>query len=99
MHKQVENEERFPAFGRAPKDTKANARNYALDEIGRRCVERDLIEWDQLEAPPLRRRIEPVAFLLRLSAGSPNNSLSWLTIRAGNRRLKLNGHAASEARH
>ena len=67
MHQDVEHEKRLAAFWRAPKDAKADARDQSFDEIGRRCVERDFVERDKLEAcllrpfmaPPLRSRRVP----------------------------------------
>src|SRR5208283_1686977 len=53
MHYHVIDEKRLPTFGRAPNHGKADARDYALDEICRGRVDFDLIEGDELET--LRR--------------------------------------------
>jgi hypothetical protein len=50
MHHQVDNEKRLPTFWWSPEHAKADARDNALDEICRSCVEHDLVEGQEFEA-------------------------------------------------
>jgi hypothetical protein len=50
VHKEIEHEKGLAAFRWAPKDAEADAWDQSFDEIGGRCVERDFVERDKLEA-------------------------------------------------